>query len=87
MILNKFDVEKEVISVNNKKKDNCNHINYINKNLNNKYSESKYITESESGFISQEEINLINNIPQIETNKIKSKEEDAINNKKLLIII
>ena len=79
LILNKFDVEKEVISVNNKKKDNCNHINYNNKNLNKKYSESKYITESESEscFISQEEINLINNIPQIETNKIKSKEEDA----------
>ena len=79
LILNKYDLEDEVISINNKKKNNfINHINHINNNLpNKKYSESRYITDSESGFISQEEISLMNNIVQIDNKKIKAKEEDA----------
>jgi hypothetical protein len=50
LVLNKIDIDEEVISVNNKKK---NHINLnINTNqINKKYSESRYITDSESGFI------------------------------------
>ena len=79
LILNKYDLEDEVISINNKKKNNfINHINHINNNIpNKKYSESRYITDSESGFISQEEISLMNNIVQIDNKKIKAKEEDA----------
>ena len=75
LMLNKYDLEDEVISVNNKKKNNYNHINYNPNIPNKKYSESRYITdkaESESAFISQEETSLMNNIA-----KIKTKEEDA----------
>ena len=75
LVLNKYDLEDEVISVNNKKKNNYNHINYNPNIPNKKYSESRYITDkadSESAFISQEETSLMNNIA-----KIKTKEEDA----------
>ena len=76
---NKLDIDSEVISVNNKKK---NHINYNimnndNNKLNKKYSESRYINESETSFISSEEINVLNNLQKVEANKIKPKEEDA----------
>ena len=64
LFFNKLDIDEEIISVNNKKK---NHYNLINNNINHKiiskkYSESRYITDSESDFISQDEINLVNNI-------------------------
>ena len=76
LILNEYHLEDEVISVNNKKKKNC--INHINNNiLNKKYSESRYISDSESGFISQEEMSLVNNIAQIDEKNNKEKEEDA----------
>ena len=75
LILNQLNIDSEIISVNNKKK-NYNNYNYINQNTNlnqKKYSESKFITDSESGFVSSEEISLLNNI------KVEKKinEEDA----------
>ena len=75
---NKLDIDSEVISVNNKKK-NHNNYNIIpnNNKISKKYSESRYINESETSFISSEEINVLNNIQKIDTNKIKPKEEDA----------
>lgn len=72
LILNKYNIENEVISVNNKKK-NYNNFNQ-NKINNKKYSESKFISDSESGFVSSEEMSLIKNIQKIDRN---AKEEDA----------
>ena len=75
LILNQLNIDSEIISVNNKKK-NYNNYNYINQNTNlnqKKYSESKFITDSESGFVSSEEISLLNNI-KVEK---KTNEEDA----------
>ena len=74
LILNEINMENEVISVNNKKKSNHNNQNEYLKNSNKKYSESRFISETESGFISSEEISLLNNMQKI--NK-KVKEEDA----------
>ena len=76
LVLNKIDIDEEVISVNNKKKNHIN-LNINNNQINKKYSESRYVTDSESGFISQDEFNLVNNIPQIKDDKIITKEEDA----------
>ena len=52
LILNKFNIENEVISINNKKK---NYNNNVKKSNNKKYSKSKLVSESESGFVSSEE--------------------------------
>ena len=76
LVLNKIDIDEEVISVNNKKKNHIN-LNINNNQINKKYSESRYVTDSESGFISQDEFNLVNNIPQINEDKLITKEEDA----------
>lgn len=77
LILNQSNIDAEIISVNNKIKITNNINNYNNANSNKinhkKYSESKFIYDSESGFISSEEISLLNNI-KIDK---KSKEEDA----------
>ncbi len=71
LVLNKYSMENEVISVNNKKKN----FKYNQKNINNKkYSESKFVSESESGFVSSEEMSLIKNIEKIDR---KTKEEEV----------
>ena len=75
LVLNKFDLDNEVISVNNKKKSNNKNIN--NDVYNKRYSESRFVGDSESGFISAEEMSLVKNLPQIETKPVKTKEEDA----------
>ena len=74
LILNKISLDDEVISINNKKKNNKKYLNQNKLNNNKKYSESKLISDSESGFVSSEELSLLNNIQKIDK---KSKEEDA----------
>ena len=74
LILSEVNMENEVISVNNKKKNSHNNQNEYLKNSNKKYSESRFVSETESGFLSSEEISLLNNIQRM--NK-KEKEEDA----------
>ena len=74
LILSEVNMENEVISVNNKKKSSHNNQNENLKNSNKKYSESRFVSETESGFISSEEISLLNNMQKM--NK-KVKEEDA----------
>ena len=68
LILNKVNIENEVISINNKKS------KYEYYNNNKKYYESKIISDSESGFLSSEEMSLLNNIQKMD---IKRNEEDA----------
>ena len=73
LVLNALNIDNEIISVNNKKKNSNNYLNQNKKN-NKKYSESQFISESESGFVSSEEMSLINNMQKMEK---KAKEEDA----------
>ena len=72
LILNQSDIDCEIISVNNKIRNN--NYKYISNELwRKKYSESNFKSDSESEFISSEEISILNNI---KINK-KTKEEDA----------
>ena len=74
LILSEVNMENEVISINNKKKNSHNNQNEYFKGSNKKYSESRFVSETESGFMSSEEISLLNNMQKM--NK-KAKEEDA----------
>jgi hypothetical protein len=74
LILSEVNMENEVISVNNKKKNSHNNQKEYLKNSHKKYSESRFVSETESGFISSEEISLLNNMQKISK---KAKEEDA----------
>ena len=74
LILSEVNMENEVISVNNKKKNSHNIQKEYLKNNNKKYSESRYVSEAESGFISSEEISLLNNMQKMSK---KANEEDA----------
>ena len=74
IILNNYNIENEVISVNNKRHNYDKVLDNYLKTNNKKYSESRFLYESESGFISSEEMSLINNMQKMEK---KTKEEDA----------
>ena len=67
-------MENEVISVKNRKKSSYNNQNEYLKCSNKKYLESRFVSETESGFISSEEISLLNNIQRMNKNV---KEENA----------
>ena len=68
LVLNKLNLDNEVISINNIKSKNKNH------DINKKNNDSKFISDSESGFLSSEEMSLLNNIQKLDR---KRKEEDA----------